>query len=119
MIPDELMAKAVILAKEPAWVPGDALEVVAWLAKANIAVVGAESLQEERGSPKWLASSNYQYDQSAGWGTYVKQCSEGASNFIRRFQDTPGVLFNLVWVKKGERRSEGDDVERGKGVGGV
>lgn len=101
-IAGDITSKAISLAGEPAWSSDDALEVIWQLASSSLAVVGVELWQEDDGSPRWIASSDYEYDWETNWSQYVDKCSRGAAIFIERFRKEPGALFNLTWIREDE-----------------
>ena len=101
-LPPELQTSAIILGQEPAWRTRDVGEVIAWLAHHNLAVVGVEHWQEVQGFPKWIASSNYNYEPIVVWKEYVHHCAEGAVAFVERFGAERDALFNLTWIGEQE-----------------
>ena len=98
----ELLARALVLAGEPAWVASDAILVISGLANNQCAVVGVEVWQEANGSPRWIASSDYHYEPGRRWSEYVARCAEAATEFIKRFDKEMSGLFNLTWISEEE-----------------
>jgi hypothetical protein len=97
-----LLARARVLAGEPAW-PVEAIsEVVNQLRQVDLAVVGVELWREEGSHPRWVASSDYQCDRGLGWPRYVQCCANEALTFVQRFRGEPAALFNLTWIGEGE-----------------
>lgn len=95
-LPSELTTEAIFLAGEAAWLPDAAIKVVSWLAEADYIVLGIELWENCNGSPMWIASSNYEYDQLSKLPEYTKLNFAGAIQFIERFREHPGALFNLT-----------------------
>ena len=95
-LPSELTTQAIFLAGEAAWLPDAALKVVNWLAEADYVVLGVELWENCNGSPKWIATSNYEYDQFSNSPEYAKLNFAGANQFIERFRKHSGALFNLT-----------------------
>lgn len=95
-LPLSLSTQAVFLAGEAAWFPCTALQVVNWLADAGYAVIGIELWENCDGRPKWIATSNYEYDQFSQSPEYIKLNLAGATEFIERFRVHPKALFNLT-----------------------
>ncbi len=91
-----LLAKAKILAGELAWSADDALEVINSLSASHFSVVGVELWQEHQGSPKWIATSDYNHSEDGDNKQYVELCAQSAKQFVLRFQHEPDALFNLI-----------------------
>ena len=101
-LPVQLIAKARILAGEPAWPAEAAEEAIGWLEGVGLAVVGVELWRARAGAPMWVASSDYRCDQAADWSRHVESCARGAREFVHRFEREPGALFNLTWAGQDE-----------------
>jgi hypothetical protein len=104
-IPMELISRGVVLAGEYAWPAEDAIRVIDHLVRANLGVTGVELWQDSEGYPRWIATSNYNCDEAAGWAAYVECSGAGAKSFVWRFTEEPGALFNLSWYHEAEMDS--------------
>lgn len=89
-IPKDLIKKSIVLAGEEAWSAKNAMEVVDWFENNDIIISGIELWQKEGSSPKWVATSNYVPVNSS-------QSARAAKEFIHRFSDSDGALFNFSW----------------------
>jgi hypothetical protein len=94
-LPEAIVSKAVVLAGEWAWPSPYAEEVVMRFQTAGKVVSGVELWQNQDGSPKWLATSNYSVDLSDEHEMLVSASARDALEFIARFRDLPGALFNF------------------------
>jgi hypothetical protein len=101
-IPQRLLKSARTLAGELAWPPNDAIAVVRWLASTNNIVTGVELWENVQGNPKWIATSDYKVNESEPMTLRAKSCLNNAANFIQRFRNHPGALFNLSWIHYSE-----------------
>lgn len=95
-LPPTLTAQAIFLAGEAAWLPDAALKVISWLTEAGYAVIGVELWEDCGGRPVWIATSNYEHDQSSNSPEYIKLNFAGATQFVERFGHRVGALFNLT-----------------------
>lgn len=99
-----LVAQAKIFHKELSWDFETALKIVSELSKKEYAVIGVELWEEVEGSPKWIASSNYNFYFDKGWKKCVKKNKNAAKDFVIKYQTYPKGLFNFSWSNKTQAR---------------
>lgn len=102
VLPNKLVAKAVVFGNELAWPAQDALKVIDFAVGAGCAISGVELWQECDGHPQWIATSDYTCEMGNNWMRYKQCCANGATLFVQRFAQEPGALFNLSWYQENE-----------------
>lgn len=65
-------------------------------------MLGLEAASRSGGSPKWIASSNYEHILTT-WEDFVARCAMDARQFIQSFASRAEVLFSISWVEHVER----------------
>jgi len=95
-MPGELLRAAHRLAGELAWPVAEARQVISWLDRQGCEVVGMELWREKDGQPQWIASSDFSPASDLS-----------AMQFIERYQNEPGALFNLAWGEPKVKRVNG------------
>jgi len=99
----EILSRAVVLSGEPAWKSQDAIEAVKELHSKGYAVLGVELWIAQGSSPKWIATSNYNFDDLLAWEDVAQNCKDAAIDFIAKMEgETKESLFNLTWTNKEE-----------------
>ena len=102
-ISEEIIKKAITMCDENFWSYLDALQVAAELSKSNLAIVGVELYERINNYPKWIATSNYNYDKLLLlWDKFAEFCNKSAIEFIKSNKDPKNILFNFSYVYKGE-----------------
>ncbi|MFN2533030.1 MAG: hypothetical protein ABR555_17230 [Pyrinomonadaceae bacterium] len=101
ILPEELRAKAIILANEPAWAKESAREVITFLANNGYAVLRVEWWAKEGSRLRVLGWSDYNTGVMEDWDEYVRLNAEDAMYTV---DQTPGgnELFNLTWADRDE-----------------
>lgn len=101
-LPRALINKAVLLAGELSWFSEDALQAIQWLSAHGCAILGVEIWEEREGSPKWIASSDYNYELYDDWIDYCQRCADAASQFVKGVKYKHTSLFNLNYTSRKE-----------------
>ena len=104
----ELLQKSFSFGEEYFWKYKDALKVINELSKDYYAVIGVELYEQAGNAPRWLATSNYAYEETLPWDTYVKLCERAAINFIKSSKVDSDALFNLSFISEKERYGLGE-----------
>lgn len=99
----ELLQRSFFFGGEHFWKYEDALKVISELSKDYYAVVGVELYEQDGNAPRWVATSNYMYEETLPWNEYVKSCEKAAITFVKNNKIDSNALFNLSFISEKEK----------------
>ena len=98
LFPALLRTKGVLLGGEYAWPPAVVREVIDFLLRKRVAVLGVEVWLPEGQYPRVLGSSNYEVTSAGNWDDYVSRNADAAIADIERRRLPENALLNLTWM---------------------
>jgi hypothetical protein len=104
LFPVALRSHGVLLGGEYAWPPHVVRDVIEFLRRQKVAVLGVEVWLREGKYPKVLAGSEYEVSPALDWDSYVDPNAAQALADIERRQVPEKALFNLTWATEMQSR---------------
>lgn len=98
LFPLSLQSQGVLLAGEYAWPRAVVEEVIEFLRRHRVAILGVEVWLQEGEYPRVLGGSEYEVAPDIDWDSYVDMNSAQALADIGRRTTPEDALFNLTWI---------------------
>lgn len=106
VFPEEILKKGYPLGGEYGFPLDAARDVLNFLRRSAVAILGVEVWIPVGGDPRVVAISEYEVDRDADWPSYVNRTADAASKELARTGLPSNALFNFTWMTEVQAKSQ-------------